>query len=239
MIICGHRGVAALAPENTLAGLRAAHALGLEWVEIDVQLSRDDEVVVIHDDTVNRCSNGRGKVRQLEWPELVRLDAGGWFGAEFAGEPLPRLADYLEQAQAFGIRVNIELKIHPGDDAARLCRRVSEVVTRLSSPQDALLFSSFDPACLAHLRQLSPSIARGLLVEHLPADWHAQLLRLDCIALHCNHHNLTPAQANAVKAAGFLLHCYTVNDPARMHTLEAWGVDMIFTDDPKEYRPTA
>ncbi|WP_198650247.1 glycerophosphoryl diester phosphodiesterase [Oceanimonas marisflavi] len=234
MKLCGHRGVAALAPENTHAGLRAAHALGLTWVEIDVQLSRDDEVVVIHDKTVNRCSNGRGRVRELEWPELARLDAGGWFGPEFAGEPIPRLAEYLGLAAALGICVNIELKIHPGDNAGRLCRRVSEVITPL--PPESLLLSSFKPACLAHMQQLTPAIARGLLVERLPHDWHTRLLQLGCIALHCNHKYLTQSQAKAIKAAGFLLHCYTVNEVARMHTLADWGVDMIFTDDPRGYK---
>ncbi|WMC11295.1 glycerophosphoryl diester phosphodiesterase [Oceanimonas pelagia] len=235
MKLCGHRGVAALAPENTLAGLRAADALGLKWVEIDVQLSRDDEVVLIHDATVNRCSNGRGRVRELTWPELARLDAGGWFGAEFAGEPLPRLADYLSLAGTLGMSVNIELKMNPGADPERLSRRVSKVVNEQLMPAGALLFSSFAPACLAHLRQLAPAITRGLLVERLPPDWHAQLLRLGCVALHCNQRYLTQRQARAVKAAGFLLHCYTVNDPDRMRTLDHWGVDMVFTDDPRGY----
>ncbi|WP_418139301.1 glycerophosphoryl diester phosphodiesterase [Oceanimonas smirnovii] len=235
MKLCGHRGVAALAPENTLAGLRAAHRLGLEWVEIDVQLSQDDEVVVIHDQTVNRCSNGRGQVRELAWPELAQLDAGGWFGPAFAGEPIPRLADYLALANTLGMKVNIELKIHGGDDAARLSRRVSEVVKEQQTPAGALLFSSFEPACLAHLQPLAPAIARGLLVERLPRDRHAQLQRLGCTALHCNHKYLTQSQAKAIKAAGFSLHCYTVNEVARMHTLADWGVDMIFTDDPRGY----
>ncbi|OYD25829.1 glycerophosphoryl diester phosphodiesterase [Oceanimonas baumannii] len=236
MLLCGHRGVAALAPENTLAGLRTAYRLGLEWVEIDVQLSRDDEVVVIHDNTVNRCSNGRGKVSELEWPELARLDAGGWFDAGFYGEAIPRLSDYLGLAHALGIKVNIELKIHAGDDPRRLCQHVHAVIAQLSLPENTLLFSSFEPACLAHLQQLAPAIARGLLVERLPHDWHAQLLRLGCMALHCNHKYLTHTQARAVNAAGFLLHCYTVNDKTRMHTLADWGVDMIFTDDPQGYQ---
>ena len=236
MNLCGHRGVAALAPENTHAGLRAAHALGLTWVEIDVQLSRDDEVVVIHDATVNRCTNGRGRVRELEWPELSRLDAGGWFDAAFAGESIPRLADYLGLAHALGMSVNIELKVHSGDDPTRLSRRVSEVVVQQCLPPENLLFSSFEPACLAHLKQLTPTIARGLLVERLPHDWHTRLLQLGCVALHCNQRYLTERQTRAVKAAGLLLHCYTVNDVARMHTLGAWGVDMIFTDDPRGYQ---
>ncbi|AEY02513.1 glycerophosphoryl diester phosphodiesterase [Oceanimonas sp. GK1] len=235
MIVCGHRGVAGLAPENTLAGLRAAHDLGLSWVEIDVQLSRDEEVVVIHDATVNRCSNGQGRVRALDWAALSRLDAGAWFGPAFAGESIPRLADYLALARQLDIRVNVELKVFPGDDAARLSQRVSEVVNEQPMPAGALLFSSFEPACLAHLQPLAPTVARGLLVERLPPDWHAQVQRLGCTALHCNHRYLRQQQATAVKAAGVLLHCYTVNRPARMHTLARWGVDMIFTDNPQGY----
>ncbi|MBM7456417.1 glycerophosphoryl diester phosphodiesterase [Oceanisphaera litoralis] len=235
MILCGHRGVASLAPENTLAGLREAHRLGLEWVEIDVQLTRDEQVVVIHDEKVDRCTDGRGWVRQYDRNELSRLDAGSWFSPAFAEERIPLLQDYLALAIRLGIHVNIELKLYPEDDAERLCRRVSEVLEQGAFDKHMLLFSSFEPDCIKFMHELQPDIPRALLVERIPDDWQTQLQQLDCTSLHCHHRHLTRAQALAVKAAGYRLNCYTVNHIDEAATLAAWGVDMIFTDQPQDY----
>ena len=235
MILCGHRGVASLAPENTLAGLRAAHRLGLEWVEIDVQLTRDKRAVVMHDEKVNRCTNGKGWLRQYDWDELGQLDAGSWFAPTFAEERIPLLQDYLALAATLGIKVNIELKLYPQDDAAQLCRRVSEVITQQAFDTGSLLFSSFEPDCLRLMQTLQPDIARALLVERISGDWQARLQRLDCTAMHCHHRHLTRALAQEIKTAGYRLNCYTVNHLGKATTLAEWGVDMIFTDTPQHY----
>lgn len=232
MIICGHRGLASMAPENTLAGLEAAHKQGLSWVEIDAQLTQDNQVVVFHDQRLHRCSNGRGPLRQHSWSQLSQLDAGSWFSASFTDEPLVLLHDYLAQAARRHIRVNIELKLYPKDSAANLCRQVSRVITEGKFMPDNLLLSSFDPAALVHMQTLQPNIARALLVERIPADWLAQLQRLDCCALNCNHRYLTRPQAQTVITAGYQLNCYTVNQQRQADTLAGWGVNMVFTDNP-------
>ncbi|WP_417613914.1 glycerophosphoryl diester phosphodiesterase [Oceanisphaera sp.] len=232
MIVCGHRGIASLAPENTLAGLREAHRLGFTWVEIDVQLTRDEQVVVAHDEKVNRCTNGKGWLRQFDWQELSRLDAGSWFSPAFADERIPLLRDYLALATRLGMHVNIEFKLYPGDDAERLCRRVSEIMAPGPFAPEKLLFSSFEPDCLRHLQKLQPNVARALLVEKIPDDWQTQLHRLSCRALHCHYRHLTQAQAQAVSAAGYQLNCYTVNQQCQADKLASWGVNMIFTDKP-------
>lgn len=235
MILCGHRGVASLAPENTLAGLRKAAELGLSWVEIDVQLTKDQKVVVIHDEKVNRCSDGKGKLRKYEWDELRKLDAGSWFDPAFAQERIPRLRDYLALARELGIKVNVELKVYDKDDAGRLCRRLSKLIDKHEFDKGGLLLSSFDPDCLRYLQVLQPDVPRGLLVEHIPDDWQQQLEQLECAALHCNYRYLTREQAEAVKAAGYRLHCYTPNNPDKVKDFPAWGVDMLFTDKPQDY----
>ncbi|ATG74839.1 glycerophosphoryl diester phosphodiesterase [Zobellella denitrificans] len=235
MILCGHRGVASLAPENTLAGLRKAAELGLSWVEIDVQLTKDEKVVVIHDEKVNRCSDGKGKLRKYAWDELRKLDAGSWFDPAFAQERIPKLKDYLALARELGIRVNVELKVYDKDDAGRLCRKVSKLIDKHGVDKDSLLFSSFDPDCLRYLQVLQPEVPRGLLVEHIPDDWQQQLEQLECAALHCNYRYLSREQAEAVKAAGYRLHCYTANTPDKVKDFPAWGVDMLFTDKPQDY----
>jgi glycerophosphoryl diester phosphodiesterase len=114
--VIAHRGASAYAPENTLAAFRAARELGADWFELDCTLSADGEVVVIHDDTLDRTTSGRGPVDALTFAELQRLDAGSWFGPEFAGEPLPSLAAALALGDA-ATGVYVEIKRERGDEA--------------------------------------------------------------------------------------------------------------------------
>lgn len=230
--LCGHRGVASLAPENTLAGLNAAHHLGLSWVEIDVQLTKDLQPILLHDATINRCSNGRGRVRDYTYQQLSELDAGSWFEPRFASEKIPLLTDYLVLAAHLNIKVNIELKVHSGDNETTLCECVAQVINAVSSPK-TLLLSSFNETCLANMQLLLPNVARGVLFEKLPAHWQTKAQQLDVTSIHCHHRHLTLLQAQHIKAAGYRLYCYTVNNPKRAATLARWGVDMIFTDKPQ------
>lgn len=121
--VIGHRGAAAYAPENTMVSFQKAEALGADWFELDCRLSRDKEVVVIHDETVDRTTNGHGHVRDLTLYELKQLDAGSWKGPEFAGERIPTLQECLDYAK-FKIGVYIELK--SCDDDTELLARVAQ-----------------------------------------------------------------------------------------------------------------
>lgn len=241
MIICGHRGLASKAPENTLSGLMAAHAAGLSWVEIDVQLSQDQEVVLFHDQRLGRCTDGSGALRLHTWTELQQLDAGRWFSEQFKNERLPLLSEYLTKACELNIQVNIELKLYPKDDIRQLCEQVSQVLAALFSQDkvaaNQLLFSSFEPAALYHMQQLTPEVPRSLLVEQIPKDWQAQLQQLGCEALHCAHTALTPARAAAIIEAGYRVSCYTVNKQSRADQLARLGVHMIFSDKPLKVAP--
>lgn len=235
MILCGHRGVASQAPENTLAGIRKVRELGLDWVEIDVQLTRDGIPVVFHDRQVNRCTNGKGRLNRHDLAQLQQLDAGGWFGSDFSGEPVPTLAQLLSLCRELGINVNIELKDYQQDDAALLCRRVSKVIEQGGFDKHSLLFSSFNPECIKFMQDLQPDIRRGLLVERIPDNWQRLMQEADCYSLHCNFRYLTQSRAEAVKQAGYPLFCYTPNQPGKVAHLIDWGVDMIITDTPQDY----
>ncbi|MGO5000379.1 glycerophosphodiester phosphodiesterase family protein [Oceanisphaera sp. W20_SRM_FM3] len=243
MIICGHRGLANQAPENTIAGLMAAHAAGLSWVEIDVQLSQDKHLVLFHDQRLGRCTNGSGTLREHTWQQLKQLDAGLWFSRQFTDERIPLLSDYLTQAFELNIQVNIELKLYPKDEVHELCTQVSQVLAALFSQGKSmpkqLLFSSFEPQTLVLLQQLVPTVPRALLVEQIPKDWQAQLQQLGCEALHCAHAALTPARAAAIIEAGFKVSCYTVNKQSRADQLASLGVHMIFSDKPLKALPSA
>lgn len=234
--ILAHRGGGTLAPENTLAGVRAGMAAGFRAIEFDVMLARDGVPVVMHDPWLGRTVAGSGNVFDYDACELARLDAGGWFGRAYRGEPVPLFTEFARFCKAHGVWMNIEIKPAAGFEA-----RTGAVVARMAADlfadelaagqvARAPLLSSFSAVALDAARDAVPGLPRACLMERLPADWEARARGHGAVALHLSHCYLTPAQARAVKAAGFGLFCYTVNAPARARELRAWGVDAFCTD---------
>jgi len=230
--LIGHRGAAAHAPENTLAGLDAAKRLGMSWVEFDVALSADGHPVILHDESLLRTAGVNRLVSELTLAELQALDAGAWFGAGFAGERLPSLREYFHRLAALGLGANIEIKPVAGREAATAAAVVEAVKAGWPAALPAPLLSSFAIASLEVARDLAPGIQRGYLVEEVPAGWQATAARLGCVSVHPWHEPLTQAQVRLIKQAGYAVAAYTVNEAARGRTLLAWGVDSLITDDP-------
>lgn len=234
-----HRGGGRLAPENTLAAMRTGRQHGYRMAEFDVKLSRDGVAVLLHDDDLDRTSNGHGPARLRDYVELAQLDAGSWHGPEFAGEPIPTFDAIARQALANGIACNVEIKPCPGRDAetgtavALLARRFWQGA---AVPP---LLSSFSETALAAAHQAAPELPRALLVSTIPEDWAARLRKHDCVALNINQKHATPELVRAVHEAGYRLCAWTVNDPARAQLLLDWGVDAIFTDELAAIRPAA
>lgn len=229
--IIAHRGAGTLAPENTLAAMRCGLKKGFHAVEFDVMLSRDGIPVLMHDPLLGRTVAGKGKISDLSADELHALDAGKWFNPQFAGEPVPLFSEVIEFCIAHRIWMNVEIKPAPGfeTETGRIAATVLKHYTdKLSTPLP--LFSSFSPEALDAARKAAPDIPRGCLMDTISADWHDRLVAAEAIALHTNHKYLTPPQAQAVKAAGYGLFCYTVNDPARAREILSWGVDAFCTD---------
>jgi glycerophosphoryl diester phosphodiesterase len=231
--LAGHRGVARLAPENTLAGIRKAAELNIPWVEFDTQLSKDGIPMVIHDATVDRCSNGHGKVADMTLAQLQALDAGCWFAPEFANEPLPTLEQALRLCQSLGLQVNLELKLHRGDDAQMLCEGSAAIIEKINFAANNLLISSFDSQAMQFIHQRLPQIRRGQLWEVVPENWQMQLEAMKAYSAHCNAKYLTEPQVQAIKAAGYRVITYTTNDPKSAQKLSDWGVDLIISDCPQ------
>ena len=228
--VLAHRGGGKLAPENTIAGLRCGLAHGYHAVEFDVMLARDGVPVVVHDPQLGRTVAGSGNVNDYTGAELAQMDAGAWFSADYAGERLPLFEDYAEFCINHGIWMNIEIKPADGFDTG-----TGAVVARMAQAlfegrEGAPLLSSFSTAALAAARDAAPGLARALLIDRLPPDWEAQARALGALAIHTNHKHLTPALAQAVKAAGLGLFCYTVNEPERARLVLDWGVDGFCTD---------
>lgn len=230
--VIGHRGAMAYAPENTAASFREAKARGSSWVEFDVRLSRDGVPVLIHDATLNRTTNGRGRLAAHDLASLASLDAGGWFAADFAGERILTLAEAVALLGELGLGANIELKPTRRHQAAMAKAVVDVLAARWPGQLPAPLLSSFDRKVLAALAALDTPWPRGYIAKSLPRRWHAAVQRLGCRSVHCAQQRLTEAQAKAVKEAGLALAAYTVNDAERARTLFGWGVDAVFSDAP-------
>ncbi|MDR5879274.1 glycerophosphodiester phosphodiesterase [Caballeronia sp. LZ032] len=228
--IVAHRGGGKLAPENTLEAIDVGARYGHRMIEFDAKLSADDLVFLLHDDDVDRTSNGQGAAQALSLAQLQALDAGAWFGATFAHARMPTLAQVHERCMRHGMAANIEIKPSTGREV-----RTGEIVARQAASlwadaDPAPLLSSFSYAALEAARDAAPDLPRGMLYERVPADWHAQTAALACVSLHANHRALDEALVAQIKDAGLRILAYTVNDPARARLLAQWGVDAICTD---------
>ena len=217
------------APENTLAAIRCGHANGFKAVEFDVALSADAVAVLMHDDTVDRTTNGHGRLDHLDYATLARLDAGSWHGAAFKGEPVPTFAAVAALCVNLGLWANVEIKPIAGHAATGRLTAVAARHAWGGAPLPPLL-SSFRRDALAAARDAAPDLPRALLFDAVPSDWREQLESLDCTALHCNADTLQPDTAGAIVAAGYGLAAWTVNDRNKAEHLFAMGVDAIFTD---------
>ncbi len=234
--IVAHRGGGTLAPENTLAGLRAGLAYGFRAVEFDVMLSQDGIGVVMHDPDFGRTVWGQGQVAETSAAALAKMDAGRWFGPEFRGEPVPLFLEFVDYCKEQRIWMNIEIKPVPGFEeetgswVALTTRGRFGAEIAAGDPAAMPLLSSFSAVALAAARDAVPELPRAWLLERIPADWEAQARALGAVAIHTNHKHLTPQLAQAVKAAGFGLFCYTVNEAGRAREILGWGVDGFCTD---------
>lgn len=230
--IVGHRGAKANAPENTLAAFRRAHEEGATWVEFDAKLTKDGAVVIIHDELLDRTTDGKGPVAERTLAEIKALDAGKWFGPAFAGERVPTLEESLALFLQLGMGFNIEVKPCPGREAetARACCAILERAWPKSAPVPIL--SSFKRASLEAARDAAPNIPRGYLAEELGKSWRADVDALRCAAVHPGWKRLTRQQVRDIKEAGLKALVWTVNEPERARELVAWGVDSIITDAP-------
>jgi glycerophosphoryl diester phosphodiesterase len=228
--VIAHRGGGALAPENTLAALDVAFRCGCRAVEVDARLSADGTPFLIHDATLDRTTNGTGRVAETRDAVLRAVDAGRRFGAPFAGEPLPTLREAMMRCLALGLSANVEIKAEPGQEEA--CGQAVARIARRTWEGPPPLLSSFSPVALAAAREAAPELPRALLVGRLPRDWRERATRLGCVAIHGAAGRVSAAGIAAVRRAGLAVACYTVNDPAVAQRLLAAGVAAVFTDRP-------
>lgn len=232
-VIFAHRGASAHAPENTLAAFELALAQGADGIELDVKLSADGKVVVIHDATVNRTTGSSGRVKDLSLAEMRSLDAGSFFSEKFTSEKIPTLEEVFE---TLGKRmfINVELTNY-NTPADHLVETVCMLVKKFNA-QKRVLFSSFLPSNLSRARSYLPEVPSGLLaLNGFLGAWSRSFGFSfgKYQALHPNIKDTTHEQVQRVHRLGKRIHVWTVNTEADMRRLFGWGVDAIFTDDPQ------
>jgi len=228
--IVAHRGGGKVAPENTLDGIDTGARLGLKMIEFDAKLSADNVVFLLHDDLVDRTSDGRGPAKTMRYDEIARLDAGTWFDPRFKGARMPTLAQVAERCFRHGIAANIEIKPCEGRDVETGVLVAQEAARLWADAEPAPLLSSFSYAALEAAAEAAPDLPRGMLYEDIPANWRAQTAALSCVSLHADHTKLNEALVREIKDSGLRILAYTVNEPDRARELAQWGVDAICTD---------
>lgn len=229
-IVFAHRGFSGVAPENTLLAFEKALEVGATGIELDVQLSKDGEVVVIHDEMVDRTTSGQGLVIQQTLAELKRLDAGCWFDPQFAGEKIPTLREVLELLDGHPVQLNIELKTgvvdYPG-----LEKKVLGLVHRYGNPAETI-YSSFNHYSLKKVKDLDSRARIGcLFVAGIHEPWeYAKTLQAE--AIHPIKYNVRPELTQYCHQAGIKVNTYTVDEVDQMQKMIQCDVDGIFTNWP-------
>lgn len=234
--VIGHRGAAESAPENTLESFAEAKRQGASWVEFDAKLTADDAVILLHDDTVDRTTDGIGLAAQKSLADLKALDAGAWRGVIWTGARIPTLAETMAELDRLDLGCNIEIKPCPGRERETARGIIAELrrFWPMGKPPSGKvpLISSFAYDSLLEARELAPDLPLGLLLEGDPADWRQLAERIGAASINCWEQKLTEGWAREIKSAGYALMVYTVNDVDLARRLFSWGVDAVFTDAP-------
>ena len=229
--VIAHRGFSGAAPENTIAAVRAAIDLGADMVEIDVTLTADNHIVVIHDETLDRTTNGSGKVFDFTRAELQLLDAGAWFAPRFAGERIPSLDAVLDECEG-RILLNVEIKSEAVERGI-----VKKVATSIQRQRmiDQVVVSSFSPTALDQMHKEAPEIRTAVLYNtkfHKGQDAVDIVDGLGASVFNIKRQRLTKTMLRRCSEHGIPVGIYTVNKPGRMRRLIKKGIDAINTDHP-------
>ena len=231
-VIFAHRGASAYAPENTLAAFNLAFEQGADAIELDVKLSADGEIVVIHDPTLERTTNGKGRVVKTSLTALRQLDAGSFFDEKFHNERIPTLDEVFEEV-GNKLFINVELTNYRTRND-KLAEKVA-ILVKKHNLQERVIFSSFLARNLHITAQLLPKTPRGLLAMPKLLGWWARSFGFSSGDYQASHPHLGDVSQKSIERIhrlGRKVNVWTVNDAADMRQLASWDVDGIFTDEP-------
>lgn len=231
--VIGHRGAASYAPENTIEGIHTAADVGIEWVELDVKLTKDDVPILFHDEEIDRTTNGSGKIADMTYSELKELEAGSWFSEGFTGIKIPTLEDAIDALIKRDLGLNLEIKPCPNreKDTAEVAL---DMLSQMWDDHDRLLISSFDHIALEAARDVANDWARGLLLggEELLPNWDELADYLDVKTINVAKNLVTEELIESILEKEFTPLIFTVNDPIDARIFQAMGVQTLFSDEP-------
>jgi len=203
-----------------------------------VKLTGDNVLVLLHDDTVDRTTDGQGLAKDMTRVQLQALDAGSWRDPRYAGERIPTFEETARLTQSLQLLSNVEIKPCPGRDHETGAAVALAARALWKDAAVKPLLSSFSEEALTAAHVAAPELPRALLVEQVPVDWHEKMVRHDCVALNVNQKNVTQDLIEAVHERGYRIAAYTVNDPQRARELLQWGIDGLFTDELASIAPS-
>lgn len=233
--VIGHRGAAGLAPENTLPSFEMAIQRGLNWVEFDVCLTKDNFPVVFHDTWINRCSNGSGKISQLLLSELKCLDFGAWYSEKYKNEKILELNDLLVYLKKKRVNFNLEIKCHEGVRYQDLVQAVIEELQTQNISPDTIIVSSFNRNALNYFHKNCPDYPTAILLKEITDDWETWVHECNATSIHLDKDLISDELLNNLIGQQLQLRCFTVNDRAEANRLAEKSVFGVFTDYPNLY----
>lgn len=232
-LLIGHRGYPARYPENTLASFRGAMEAGCDMIELDVTLTRDRRVVVIHDDTLDRTTTGKGLVRDHSYKEIESLDAGSWFNSRFSTERVPELSEVLKLT-AGRCMLNIEIKASAYEADYPLDAIERQVVNLVETgvAMDRVIISSFDRRILQRIAAMDAPPAIAYISDHAADPLVPEmLLAMKAFSWHPRFTALARDQVDMLHAAGLKVFPWTINTRAEAERILALGVDGLICND--------
>jgi len=227
VIVFAHRGYSAKAPENTMAAFELALEFDADGIELDIHLTKDGEIVVIHDDTLDRTTNGTGLVSTYTMSELKAFDAGAWFSPEFAGEQIPTLRRVLDLTKGTDTLLNIEIKTGLGFE------QLNEKLIPLLDKYDCwerTIISSFNHYALAHLISLKPQARTAILYSAGLVNPWVYAKSIGATALHPYHRTVIPEIVTAAQQNGMMVNVWTVDKEEDVERMKVCRVDSVITN---------
>lgn len=229
-LILAHRGASAYAPENTIIAFKKAIEMGADGFELDIHLSKDGSLIVIHDESVNRTTNGSGFIKDLTLDEIKKLDASSWYNPKFSKEKVPTLDEVLHLIKDTQLLINIEIK-HGPFFYKSIEQKIVNCVVKYDM-QDRVIVSSFDHYTLTKIKKIDPSVKTGaLFVSRTNAPWK-YIKKIGADALHPHFISVTSELVKNCHENNIKIHTYTVNEPEHIKYLAKLGVDSIITNFP-------
>ncbi|UJF20133.1 glycerophosphoryl diester phosphodiesterase [Vibrio sp. SS-MA-C1-2] len=231
--IFAHRGMSALAPENTLSAFSLCKEHGVQWFECDVDILKDGTLVVCHDDTFDRCSDASGRLCDTTQNALATIDAGSWFSDQYLNERIPTIQQLITLANEKKLNLNIEIKSCIG--GAKLAHQLIANLTiaiKALDPERELIVSSFNFLLLAEFKRLNPDISVACLFEthNIHDDWQSLAEWCQAEYIHPENKGLSRERVKQFIEAGYRVNVWTVNNLARANELFNWGVEGVCTD---------